>query len=852
MAAMAEEEPPVTRDEVRGWFDDLEFTHDTAFSLILDQAEQQYRCEFQDGMSKEAKSIHDWLYEKWVDSTAEGVANLSVASPQRSSEGGAEESPKHKSPIGPPYPRPRGPTPRGKKWDKMIGEWVPDGTENQVASPQGSSKVRYSRPRGPAPRGKKWDYTIGKWISDGTGNDVVVRGPSLPDMRRRYTIVQWNMKGLTYFSDKKDIPRAEKRIDNITDTLKKLMGGQTPFAACIMQEVNPRGRISVAKITEKLNEFFPKVTFRCEFSGIVDPKPTHTRGGHERFAIIWNETYLGPLMGNKDKGYRLTSMGFFEEGRSDPDEFLIDHIGSTPIDLESMRFTWESIAAYNRCEPPFCFDRMPVLFTFHPPKFEKEFHILAAHSATMGSKRYKGDHYHQNVVESSCLQEICNQAASKGEYMIMLGDFNVAECETMYIWDDKKDITNCLKELKESDLNEKQLLGGIKEQFFRNYKRCIDKDLPTNLFPYLAGDKSAKHNDDIWMPLKMECPLVLDLHTEVNETLTGDALMKKIDQNPGKVHSIPSDVLKQWEYKTRKMFYEEQKKGSEEAKEEITAKKVNAELYKLWSDHRPVSVRLAYSPSSRSKLSEKKELYKLVQRSRIFAKPTDIFKYTSCLVTNEMLADLPPQPEIADDGPSIVQTLTEEEFIWEHIKGRADFKPDVFYIDNGNEKRGIEISGDEVVESVTFETVDPDELPEPENRVVLTLTKISPCTIEDYSPLEKYFKKDKIDTIRTVQFKEYLSYEVLDSMLKVVGMDGSETEKDLWDALQGIVQDPTREVKIFFEGDNTKAHELVEQSYVPKNCGKIGCACDLYVMYRIENMLDFKVCSPEHFQKDMK
>ena len=64
MAAMAEEEPPITRDEVRGWVDDLEFTKDTSFNAILDEAQKQYHCKFLPGMSAEAKSIHDWLYEK--------------------------------------------------------------------------------------------------------------------------------------------------------------------------------------------------------------------------------------------------------------------------------------------------------------------------------------------------------------------------------------------------------------------------------------------------------------------------------------------------------------------------------------------------------------------------------------------------------------------------------------------------------------------------------------------------------------------------------------------------------------------------------------------------------------------
>jgi len=487
MAAMAEEEPPVTRDEVRGWFDDLEFTKDTAFSLILDQAEQQYRCEFHDGMSKEAKSIHDWLFEKW----------------------------------------------------------------DEKKKPRPPRKAR-------------------------THKDT-------------FTIIQFNQQQLTMSN-----VNSEKRVKNLGRTIWE-MGNTSGFAACVMQEVLVGGgEEAIKNIVDYLNTKNFGDVFRFKCSGVVNPM------GHEaqeKYAIIYNERLLGPVIADEENGHRLMTHGIEQLKKrlaADGDKAApepTNKIGNAILDLTHGREIWSQIGNVGGINTIFPqFDRMPALFSFNPPGFDTPIHILAAHSATLNNPSKQN----QNIVETMMLQEICIQAADQGEYVILLGDFNIDETGTERLWNKAFDL-HTLNEQVGNDLDEKSLLNNTRERFLDLYYRGVNPSLPTNVYPFLSG-KSAepKHNDDIWVPV-IESPLRMDKPTGRINT--------KGNKRPGKVHKVPEFVLEQWDKKTREYF---ESIGSRSAvSKTLSRRTLNNLLSKLWSDHRPVSVTLKRPPPAKETKKKK-------------------------------------------------------------------------------------------------------------------------------------------------------------------------------------------------------------------------------------------------------
>lgn len=623
MAAMAEEEPPVTRDEVRGWFDDLEFTKDTSFNTILDEAQQQYRCEFLPGMSAEVKSIHDWLYEKYNEK-------------QR------RKARAHKD---------------------------------------------------------------------------------------TFTIIQFNQQQLS--TTHKD---SEKRIQNLATTIWDI-GNKSGFAACVMEEILVGGgEEAVKQIVAILNTKGFGDVYRFKCSGVVNPVEGGTR---EKYAIIWNERLLGPLLDDEENGYRLLTNGIEQLKRriatedEKHEQVDTDKIGSATIDLSRGREVWNAIGAVgggiNTVFPQF--ERMPALFSFHPPAFEKPIHIMAAHSATLNDK----DKQNQNIAESILLQEICIQASSKGEYVVLLGDFNVDETGTTRLWD--ADIP-----LLEQDdnighaLDENKLFGAIKDEFLSLYYRAVDPSLPTNVYPFLSGyNANPNHNDDIWLP-KIKTPVY----------------MRKPSGNrrPGKVHRIPLYVLDQWDKASDQYFI-----NIGQSNGKFSRRNLNNLLSKVWSDHRPISATLTLPPPSKQK-----------------------------------------------------------------------------------GKKGNTKAASEEVEELSMDSL---SLEDPSDPIDLTLTRISPCKISDYTLLHKYFQEEEIALIRDMEIKEHLYYEVSHStMLKTIRMDGTESAEELWDALLDRDLDPVKELKIFFDDTNPKAAELVRSGGVTQGCGKIGCACDTSFMRRIEEFIE--------------
>lgn len=407
-----------------------------------------------------------------------------------------------------------------------------------------------------------------------------------------FTIVQFNQQQLTMSN-----VNSEKRVENLGRTIWE-MGNKSGFAACVMQEVLVGGgEEAIKNIVDYLNTKSFGNVFRFKCSGVVNPM------GHEaqeKYAIIYNERLLGPVIADEENGHRLMTHGIEQLKKrlsaADGDEAApvpTNKIGSAILDLTHGREIWSqvgNVGGINTIFPQF--DRMPALFSFNPPGFDTPIHILAAHSATLNNPSKQN----QNIVETMMLQEICIQAADQGEYVILLGDFNIDETGTERLWNKAFDL-HTLNEQVGNDLDEKSLLNNTRERFLDLYYRGVNPSLPTNVYPFLSG-KSAepKHNDDIWVPV-IESPLRMDKPTGRINT--------KGNKRPGKVHKVPEFVLEQWDKKTREYF---ESIGSRSAvSKTLSRRTLNNLLSKLWSDHRPVSVTLKRPPPAKETKKKKKD-----------------------------------------------------------------------------------------------------------------------------------------------------------------------------------------------------------------------------------------------------
>ena len=420
-----------------------------------------------------------------------------------------------------------------------------------------------------------------------------------------FTIMQWNQKELTLLCSVEeakaakgrrqpllDNPKYEqsiKRVENIVRTIINsgpMIGNnkQGP-AACVIEEVRTGGggERAIKYIKDELNDHFEGLghslgAWKAQLSGEVNP----FSGKKEHYVIIWNSDLLGDLVNVSD--YRLMPEGFKGCGGSRDDEKQIDKydllIGKAEIDLTRVRKIWEKM---NCCQLGWHanarFDRMPALFSFKPDAFPQPLHIIAVHGAT-------GAHFkspHQNITETMFLQEICGQAAAAGEYVILLGDFNLAEenNRTERLWDGALALYEPGNDaIAGSDVDENYFLSQTKGCFLKYFKRGVPAYLPTNVYPFLAGGNATpKHNDDIWLP-KMDTFLDIGQASGTQGRLGS--------KQPGKIHEIPDYVLRQWEKTTREYF------GTLTSSHLQSASKhrLNELLSKVWSDHRPISVDL--------------------------------------------------------------------------------------------------------------------------------------------------------------------------------------------------------------------------------------------------------------------
>lgn len=392
--------------------------------------------------------------------------------------------------------------------------------------------------------------------------------------RPHYVIMQWNQKDLTLLSKTSDgYADSVERADNVARTIMEAKSGKSP-AICVFQEVRTGGggKRALEYIVDCLNnnKKSNKTTWHYQLSGEVNPQGRR----REMYAIIWSCDIMGDLCADStSNGYRLMTDGFSAStsrrhtnaAEEATPSFLI---GNALIDLTDAQNVWDKLDIGGNVN--LYFDRAPVLFSFNPPEINFAFHIIVCHSATGSESKSP----HQNMIESVYLQTVCTQAANQGEYVVLMGDFNTAEDhnQTEYMWD--ADVSF----LSERD---EDLFGAIKTTFLERYYRGVPSALPTNVYPFLAGENATpRHNDDIWIST--------DFNKMHQITYEGE-LDSRGNKHGGVVLKIPTFVLTTWDSKTRAYF---DKIGNSKLKG-ASKHTLNRMLSMTWSDHRPILVDLS-------------------------------------------------------------------------------------------------------------------------------------------------------------------------------------------------------------------------------------------------------------------
>ena len=496
--------------------------------------------------------------------------------------------------------------------------------------------------------------------------------PTLSGQRGRkagYRFIQWNIKWLTNTDP--------QRIHHLAKTLYDI-GGQTGFVACVIEEVKASegGKSAVKDIVKRLNDKRNKnkrpgspgvhvQDYVCCFTDVVNPSKAVQN--QEVTAIIWNVNRLGnPLEDSTGAGYCMLSQEENIDGTI--------RIGNTSVLCDLSKEIW--VSKQKQVETPSIFPSMdvkPALFSFKPNGFEIPFHVIGVHLSQSRE---------QNLLESVLMQEMLYKMAENFEYVIFLGDMNVDHCSNHRIWYQEEEFDN------EYDL---QYLKPIKDKFFTHYKRVINKDLPTNLFPFMMSEKShGCHNDDIWIPKKMFSPFTIEAENYGGnrERHGGNAgLYEQGSSRPGQIHMIPKFVLTAWDKQTRLFFDEEARRF--EANEEIERKKpfekrfqrgqqLISNLQMLWSDHRPVSANLKFMPPEQDLIQQmnafkiKDDLaYKLIKETPYDVSPDTPYGYQN-MIASELKTFYVSNKMIQEYG--VIETDPKK--LWEFFAQKALSPPE--------------------------------------------------------------------------------------------------------------------------------------------------------------------------------
>ena len=126
---------------------------------------------------------------------------------------------------------------------------------------------------------------------------------------------------------------------------------------------------------------------------------------------------------------------------------------------------------------------------------------------------------------------------------MLLGDFNTQEKANnhMCLWDKQNPNLPSNPNNGMDPGLEPLLLREHKEAFLAHYVRAVEPNIPTNVYPFLAGLVSEpKHNDDIWVPR--------------NVVEAANRGMWEFSETWGRVVKIPHFVLRSWDNLSNAVF----------------------------------------------------------------------------------------------------------------------------------------------------------------------------------------------------------------------------------------------------------------------------------------------------------
>lgn len=209
----------------------------------------------------------------------------------------------------------------------------------------------------------------------------------------------------------------------------------------------------------------------------------------------------------------------------------------------------------------------------------------------------------QNLMESVYVQHIVTELRAKfGRQIILLGDFNVSQTNNEAMWNDDElpGIVDDGEEGEDGDDDDEDenseegerfltyfdrhaLLQPIRDDFRALYHRAFSEEISTNVFPFL-GSLTAEpaHNDDIWLPIAAGKE-----RREREDKLTNISPDGRIHTT--KLVSVPANILNAWSKESS--VYEVVKRNSGDEKK-VPRLRITQRLAYLWSDHKPLCVRV--------------------------------------------------------------------------------------------------------------------------------------------------------------------------------------------------------------------------------------------------------------------
>jgi hypothetical protein len=387
-------------------------------------------------------------------------------------------------------------------------------------------------------------------------------------------VMQWNQKFLSSHNE-----HDCEQIKNISDTIK----AEDPDVVVMEEVMGKWGEEAVERICTMLNSdrYFGSNLEKDakEYYSFMVTEPLSSKSSDETFACFYKENVVGKVTAKVlfKYGFKPTEDAFIHQQTIKSEELVtranlptfqamfedeIDsnysalQVGNATINFDEAMNVFEEYRANcknrwwfdssNHNNEDVGFDYKPVLFSFEGKTKDGgvlPFHVIGVHGST-GEKRYNSKKHQipeQNIMEMVYLQCLCAQAAQEEEFVILLGDFNTQEAANfgnVGLWDQRMNLPMNGKHTSWMR-KETVLLQRARGSFLNYYDRAIDARLPTNVFPFLAGlCVVPKHNDDIWLPTKLEGWTLLS--DECNCT------------------AIPSKVLQSWDAKAQQYYMDEE------------------------------------------------------------------------------------------------------------------------------------------------------------------------------------------------------------------------------------------------------------------------------------------------------